>query len=259
MHGHERRRLCQADPRSGRPGRWTPPPTPSSARASSSSTTPTPTASRWPSSWPTRRGGDEVILVSMAPNGETSGLRTALAMGAGRAILVSDDALAGSDALGTAKVLAAAIKRAEPDLVLAATESTDGYTGTTPGPGGRAARPALGHLRQEGRRRRPAGEGRAPDRGRLRRGRVPAARRGHRDRRRGRAPLPVVQGDHGGQVQAGRHPDGGRPRGRRRSGRAAPAPARRSPTSPTPRPAVAGRSWWTRATAPSASSPSSRS
>ena len=29
-------------------------------------------------------------------------------------------------------MLAAAIKRAEPDLVIAATESTDGYTGTTP-------------------------------------------------------------------------------------------------------------------------------
>jgi electron transfer flavoprotein beta subunit len=77
-------------------------------------------------------GGGEVTLVSMAPNGETSGLRTALAMGAAKAILVSDPTLAGSDALGTAKVLAAAIKRAEPDLVIAATESTDGYTGTTP-------------------------------------------------------------------------------------------------------------------------------
>jgi electron transfer flavoprotein beta subunit len=76
--------------------------------------------------------GDEVILVSMAPGGETSGLRTALAMGAARAILVTDDSLAGSDALGTAKMLAAAIKRAEPDLVLTATESTDGYTGTIP-------------------------------------------------------------------------------------------------------------------------------
>ena len=79
-----------------------------------------------------KAGGGEVTLVSMAPNGETSGLRTALAMGAAKAILVSDEALAGSDALGTAKVLAAAIRRAEPDLVVAATESTDGYTGTTP-------------------------------------------------------------------------------------------------------------------------------
>jgi electron transfer flavoprotein beta subunit len=77
-------------------------------------------------------GGGEVTLVSMAPNGETSGLRTALAMGAAKAILVSDDALVGCDALSTAKVLAKAIERAQPDLVLAATESTDGYTGTTP-------------------------------------------------------------------------------------------------------------------------------
>ncbi len=77
-------------------------------------------------------GGGEVTLVSMAPNGETSGLRTGLAMGAAKAILVSDPALAGSDALGTAKVLAKAIQRAEPDLVITATESSDGYTGTVP-------------------------------------------------------------------------------------------------------------------------------
>ena len=80
----------------------------------------------------TAAGGGDVTLVSMAPNNETSGLRTALAMGAAKAILVSDDSLKGSDALSTAKVLAAAIKRAEPDLVIAATESTDGYTGTVP-------------------------------------------------------------------------------------------------------------------------------
>jgi electron transfer flavoprotein beta subunit len=77
-------------------------------------------------------GGGDVTLVSMAPHDEISGLRTALAMGAAKAILVSDVALAGSDALSTAKVLAAAIRRAEPDLVIAATESTDGYTGTLP-------------------------------------------------------------------------------------------------------------------------------
>lgn len=79
-----------------------------------------------------KAGGGEVTLVSMAPNSEVSGLRTALAMGAHKAILVSDDSLKGSDALATAKVLAAAIQRAGADLVLAATESTDGYTGTTP-------------------------------------------------------------------------------------------------------------------------------
>jgi len=80
----------------------------------------------------TASGGGEVTLVSMAPNNEVSGLRTGLAMGAAKAILVSDPALAGSDALSTAKVLAAAIKKAEVDLVVAGTESTDGYTGTVP-------------------------------------------------------------------------------------------------------------------------------
>jgi len=78
-------------------------------------------------------GGGEVALVSMAPNGEVSGLRTALAMGAAQGVLVSDPGLAGSDALTTAKVLAAAVQRlGGADLVLAGTESSDGYTGTVP-------------------------------------------------------------------------------------------------------------------------------
>ena len=78
-------------------------------------------------------GGGEVSLVSMAPNDEVSGLRTALAMGAAKAVLVSDPSLAGADALTTAKVLAAATKKAgEADLIIAGTESSDGYTGTVP-------------------------------------------------------------------------------------------------------------------------------
>ena len=78
-------------------------------------------------------GGGEVALVSMAPNGEVSGLRTALAMGAAQGVLVSDPGLAGSDALTNAKVLAAAVQRlGGADLVLAGTESSDGYTGTVP-------------------------------------------------------------------------------------------------------------------------------
>lgn len=79
-----------------------------------------------------KAGGGEVTLVSMAPGGAKDGLRIALAMGAAKAVLVSDDALKGTDALGTAKVLAAAIKRNPFDLVIAATESSDGYTGTVP-------------------------------------------------------------------------------------------------------------------------------
>lgn len=77
-------------------------------------------------------GGGEVSLVSMAPDGEMAGVRQALAMGAADATLISDEQLAGSSALATAKVLAAAIGRLSPDLVLAGTESSDGYTGTVP-------------------------------------------------------------------------------------------------------------------------------
>jgi electron transfer flavoprotein beta subunit len=68
----------------------------------------------------------------MGSSADVAGLRNALAMGAAKAVIVSDDALRGTDALGTAKVLAAVIGRETPDLVLAATESSDGYTGTTP-------------------------------------------------------------------------------------------------------------------------------
>ena len=53
-------------------------------------------------------------------------------MGADKGILISDDGLQGADALVTAQVLAAAIKKGEYDLVIAGVESTDGYTGTMP-------------------------------------------------------------------------------------------------------------------------------
>jgi len=77
-------------------------------------------------------GEGQVTLVSMAPNNERSGLATALAMGAESAVLVSDPALLGSDSLTTAKVIAAAIKDQSPDLIIAGSESSDGYTGTVP-------------------------------------------------------------------------------------------------------------------------------
>src|SRR5262249_43428980 len=81
-----------------------------------------------------KTGGGDVVLVSMAPDGATKGLRTALAMGAARAVLVTDDALSGSDSLSTAKVIAKAVERAgDVELLLTATESSDGYTGTIPG------------------------------------------------------------------------------------------------------------------------------
>jgi electron transfer flavoprotein beta subunit len=76
--------------------------------------------------------GGSVTIASMGPPGQMQGLRSALSMGAAKAVVVSDPALAGSDALSTAKVLAKAIEREGFDLVITATESTDGYTGTIP-------------------------------------------------------------------------------------------------------------------------------
>jgi electron transfer flavoprotein beta subunit len=78
-------------------------------------------------------GNSEVTVVSMGPASAQEAMRRALAMGADRAILVTDPALAGSDALSTARVLAAVLKKEEVDLVFCSTESTDGYTGMVPG------------------------------------------------------------------------------------------------------------------------------
>ncbi|MCO5177757.1 MAG: electron transfer flavoprotein subunit beta/FixA family protein [Thermomicrobiales bacterium] len=79
------------------------------------------------------KDGGEVVVLTMGPAAAEDALRRAMAMGAGRAIHIIDDALAGSDALGTAKALAAAIKAEEPDMVICAVESTDAYTGMVPG------------------------------------------------------------------------------------------------------------------------------
>jgi electron transfer flavoprotein beta subunit len=79
------------------------------------------------------RDGGDVVVVSMGPEVAVSAVQRALAMGATRGVLVTDEALRGADTLVTARVLAAAIGSAGPvDLVIAAVESTDGYTGTLP-------------------------------------------------------------------------------------------------------------------------------
>ncbi|MFL5766744.1 MAG: electron transfer flavoprotein subunit beta/FixA family protein [Actinomycetota bacterium] len=80
----------------------------------------------------TEEHGGEVTAVSMGPEDATAAVRRALAMGAAGAILVTDPALRGADALGTARVLAAAAGRQPFDLAIAGVESTDGYTGTVP-------------------------------------------------------------------------------------------------------------------------------
>ncbi len=70
--------------------------------------------------------GGEVVLVSLGPAKAADSLRKALAMGADRAVLVSDEAAAGSDLLGTARALAGALEREGADLVLFGQSSGDG-------------------------------------------------------------------------------------------------------------------------------------
>ena len=76
--------------------------------------------------------GGEVTAVSMGPEPAMDAIRKALSLGAAKGVLVTDEALPGADALVTARVLAAIIKRLEPDLVIAGVESQDGSTGTLP-------------------------------------------------------------------------------------------------------------------------------
>ncbi len=73
-----------------------------------------------------------VALVSMGPAGNLQGIRQALAMGADKAIVVDDPALRGADSLTTARILSSAISRDGFDVVIAGTESTDGYSGVVP-------------------------------------------------------------------------------------------------------------------------------
>jgi len=77
-------------------------------------------------------GDGEVTVISMGPDKATDAIRKALSMGVHKGVRITDDALKGSDVLVTARVLAAAIKRQEFDVILSAVESTDGYTGTLP-------------------------------------------------------------------------------------------------------------------------------
>ena len=77
-------------------------------------------------------GAHTVTLISMGPDRATEAIRKALSMGANDAILVSDAALAGSDALATSSVLAEVIKKGGFDLVICGTESTDARMSVVP-------------------------------------------------------------------------------------------------------------------------------
>ncbi|HEX4830588.1 MAG TPA: electron transfer flavoprotein subunit beta/FixA family protein [Trebonia sp.] len=76
--------------------------------------------------------GGEVTILSVGPGKALDSIRKALQMGAHKGVHVLDDQIAGSDALATSAVLAAALSKLEFDLVIAGSESTDARAGVVP-------------------------------------------------------------------------------------------------------------------------------
>ncbi|HUG47217.1 MAG TPA: electron transfer flavoprotein subunit beta/FixA family protein [Candidatus Limnocylindria bacterium] len=77
----------------------------------------------------TEAHGGEVSVLTVGPANASEALRKALAMGAGRAYQVTDDAIRGSDMRATVAILEAALRRLEYDLVLAGADTSDGQGG----------------------------------------------------------------------------------------------------------------------------------
>jgi electron transfer flavoprotein beta subunit len=73
--------------------------------------------------------GGEVTVLTMGPEKASESIRKALAMGADKAVHLSDESLVGSDALGTSYALAQVLKKIGFDLVILGSESTDARTG----------------------------------------------------------------------------------------------------------------------------------
>ena len=78
------------------------------------------------------KDGGEVTIISMGPPKALEAIRRALAMGAHRGILITDPGLENSDAISTARAIAAAIKAQTYELIICGTESTDGSSGAVP-------------------------------------------------------------------------------------------------------------------------------
>lgn len=81
----------------------------------------------------TEAEGGEVTALTVGPADAVDAVKKALQMGADKAVHVSDDAIAGSDALATSLILAEAIKKVgQPDIVLFGLASTDGGMSVVP-------------------------------------------------------------------------------------------------------------------------------
>jgi electron transfer flavoprotein beta subunit len=76
--------------------------------------------------------GGEVTILTVGPDRATESIRKALSMGADKAVHVSDEAIHGSDAVATAKVLAKALGTVEWDVAIAGSEATDARGSVVP-------------------------------------------------------------------------------------------------------------------------------
>lgn len=83
-------------------------------------------------SYADKNADTEVVALSMAPETSTATVRRALAIGAASAVHIADEQLVGADLGLTSEVLAAAIRRGAPDLVITGNLSTDGSGGVIP-------------------------------------------------------------------------------------------------------------------------------
>ncbi len=171
-------------------------------------------------------GEGEVTVVTVGPAQAIDAVKKALQMGADKAVHVSDEAIHGSDAAATSLILAEAIKKASggnnPDLVLMGMSSTDGVMGVVPAMvAERLGLPQVTYaseLTLDGQSVTIRRDGDAASETITSIAAGP--RVGHRPDQR--AALPLLQGDHGRQEEAGRHVDPGGPGdpgGRRGSGR----------------------------------------
>ena len=188
--------------------------------------------------------GGEVTILTMGPASATESIRKALSMGPDKAVHVQDDALHGSCALATSKVLAAALGTLGADIIISGAESTDGRVQVMP----QMLAERLGIAAVTGARKLTIdGDSLTAER-QTEEGfevvtAVDAGRRvglGHHQR----TALPVVQGHHAGQVEAGHGVVAGRSRYRRRRGGFRGRVQHRSSTPPSgrrARPASASR------------------
>ncbi len=94
--------------------------------------------------------GSEVTVLTMGPDRATDAIRKALSMGADKAVHLSDEALAGSDSVQTARALAKAIGTVDGvDLVVAGNEASDGRSAAVPAMiADMLGLPALTHARE---------------------------------------------------------------------------------------------------------------